>query len=452
MKRNILEKQNIYAIPAGDIWKFPKNKIYIIYAPLGGQLALATENTVKELSEWAEGKIGKESIKKMLSSFQAKGKIPIHQIPESPDDVHQIDILCNYKCNFSCIYCYSAKGRSQKETNFLDIKAVVDYLFKQGRKQKKPYIINFSGGGEPLLSFPLIRKTIEYIHKVADDTQYKYNIGLVTNGSLITPEIIDFLIEKGIDMAVSFEVLPHLQNKERGSYEKVVAGIDLMTEKGYSFGIRTTFTPESVKEMCNIIEEIHNRFPLIKKVVFDIVLAPSLFETPEKLRDYYNTFLLGYYKAKKTAQAYNIHLESVAVETVSMLRDRTCQGKIVLTPSGTISSCARVSSPQETHYPNYIYGNVKDGNVVFDRNVFANILDTHNIYTDSKCFNCFAKWNCGGGCKLFHDSFGEEYNLVRCEFVRKALRLELAHIISFRFGKHTGNTLEEHLRNILQEQ
>lgn len=446
MNTESLLKQNIFAIPAGDIWELPEHSVYVIYAPLGGHLSLATEETVKELVECAEGKVVKESVRKALTAFQATGRVPVHYLPKSPDELYQVDILCNYTCNFKCIYCYSAAGRSQGEVKFEDVKAVADYLFKSGHKQENPYIINFSGGGEPLLSFPLIQKTVEYIHKIADNTEYKYNIGLVTNGSLITPEIIDYFTKWKVDMAVSFEILPDLQNKERGSYEKVAANIDMMLDRKFPFGIRTTFTPESVGRMCEMIEEVHNRFPKLHKVVFDVVLAPSLFENSKQLEDYYDTFLTEYYKAKTIACSYGITLESVAVETLSMVRDRTCEGKIVLTPSGTISSCARVSSPRETQYHNYIYGEVKNGGLAFNNSQFNDILKSHNIYTQPECADCFAKWNCGGGCRLFHDSFSEPFKKVRCEFVKRALRLELLDVLANRFKKQTGHTLESHIR------
>lgn len=449
MATEILLKQNIFAIPAGDMWGLPDHSVYIVYAPLGGHISLATQETVNALVKCAGGEAVDEPIKKVLTSFQAIGNFPVHYLPKSPEELYQIDILCNYTCNFKCIYCYSAAGRSQGEVKFEDVKAVADYLFKSGRKQENPYIINFSGGGEPLLSFPLIQKTVEYIHAIADGTKYRYNIGLVTNGSLITSEIIDYFTKWKVDMAVSFEVLPELQNKERGSYEKVAANIDMMLDRGFPFGIRTTFTPESVGRMCGIIEEIHRRFPKLHKVVFDVVLAPALFENPRQLENYYDTFLTEYYKAKVMAGSYGITLESVAVETLSMVRDRTCEGKIVLTPSGTISSCARVSSPRETQYHNYIYGEIKSGGLAFDDTQFREILNTHNIYTQPECADCFARWNCGGGCRLFHDSFDEEYKKVRCKFARKALRLELANTLANRFEKQTGVTLESHIKKNL---
>lgn len=441
-----LEQKNIFAIPAGEHWGKNPEDIFIIYAPLGGHISLGTADSVAELEKCAAGASTDEAALRALAAFQAPGKVPVHYLPKSPHELYQIDILSNYTCNFKCIYCYSAAGRSTGQIDFDHVKALVDYLFRSGRKQENPYIINFSGGGEPLISFPTIKKTVEYIEEVTCGTDYKYNIGLVTNGSLITPEIIDYLQDHRIDMAVSFEILQRLQDKERGSYDKVAANIDMMLDRGYPFGIRTTFTPESVGCMTEMIEEVHRRFPLLKKVVYDVVLAPSLFDTPADLEKYYDTFINEYYKAKELARGYGITLESIAVETLSMIRDRTCEGKIVLTPMGTVSSCARVSSPKEELYNEYTYGEVRDGRLIFDEEKFRSILNTSNIYTQEMCRDCYARWNCGGGCRLFHHSFRPEFEEVRCNFMRKALKRELINVLSDKFRQNTGRELDEYVK------
>ena len=451
MSHQITIDKDVYAIPVGDMWGVDADRLYILYSPLNGRISLASKDTVTALQACASGKKQDKEMHDALSAFQAKGNVPVHYLPDTPHDLYQIDILANYTCNFKCIYCYSAAGRSKKQIEFEKIKAVIDYLFCSGKEQKNPYIINFSGGGEPLLSFELIKQTVNYIEQVNKDKKYIYNIGLVTNGSLITPEIIDFFQEHRVDMAVSFEILERLQNKERGSYDKVSSNIDMMLERGFPFGIRTTFTPESVSCMCEMIDELAARFPKLKKVVYDTVLAPSLFDSPEELRKYYDTFLDEYWKAKQKGAELGIAVESIEVEMLSLVRDRTCEGKIVLTPMGTISSCARVSSPLEDKYEEYIYGEVKDGVLYFDQQRFANIISQNNIYSQPICEHCFARWNCGGGCRLFHNSFNQDYEAVRCDFVRKALKIQLLKVLSDNYRKSSGIELKEFISDKLSK-
>lgn len=433
-----LTDKNIFAIPVGEAFEKRPDDVCIVYAPLNGNMTLATRKMVEELEQSANGNNQSEEQLKLLQKLTQEGGFPVYRLPKSPHEMFQIDILSNYTCNFKCIYCYSAAGRSSQQAKFEDIKAVIDYLFKSGKKQINPYIINFSGGGEPLLSFPLIQQTISYIHEVTAGTDYRYSLGVVTNGSLLTEDIALYFKENVVDVAVSFEILEDLQNKERGSYDKVSKNIDMLNRLEVPFGIRTTFTLESVTRMSEMVEELHIRYPYLRKVVYDTVLAPALFPTPQDLETYYDNFINGFYAAKALGAKYDILVQSIAVEMLQMVRDRTCQGKIVLTPSGSISSCARVSSPKETLYNEHIYGEIKDGKLLMDEQRFSDIMSECNIYSQEICHNCFAKWNCGGGCRLFNQSFSEPFQQVRCNFVRKAVKKQALIILSERYSNATG--------------
>ena len=336
---------HIYPIPAGDILGYDKDRVFILYAPFSGRIALALPNEVEGLDT-----LDNTKNQNILDSFQAKGEIKIDKIPNQSSDIWQIDILNNYTCNFHCVYCYSAKGRSNKQIEWMKVKVLIDYLFAPGRDLTRPYQINFSGGGEPLMSYDLIKQTVLYIEQINQKAHYPYNLGIVTNGSLIRPDIIDFFTEHQVDMAVSFEIFKDLQNAERGSYDRVVENIDYMLERGYSFGIRTTLTPLSIHRMKAMVEEVATRFPKLKTMVFDVVLDPSLFAQPCELETYYDAFLQGFYEAKSIARQFGIRVESNAVELLGIFRDRYCLGKIVLTPEGSLSVCARVSSPKESQY------------------------------------------------------------------------------------------------------
>ena len=443
---DLLYEKEIYPIPMGALWKVDDERIWMLYAPKKGSMQLVSYDELHKLYEELENNSpGRTTIDDLLGS----PGLPVMYIPETPHELIQIDLLLNYTCNFHCVYCYSAQGRSSQQGRFEDYKAVMDYLFCSGRKQSGPYLITFSGGGEPLMSFPLIKRIVEYTERIADGKGYYYSFGMVSNGSLLTPEIASFLLAHNINIALSFEILEELQNKERGSYEKVAFNIDMLSGMDVPFGVRTTFTMEAVTSMNAMIETVAKRFPKLKHVVFDVVLSPDLFVSPAELDDYYNVFLDNFYRAKELAATYDILLESNAVETRTLLRDRTCEGKIVVTPSGSITNCSRVSSPSETLYEEYVYGRIEDGQVIFDEDKFRRQMAEYNIYTSPECSECFARWNCGGGCRLFHQSFGPDFVPVRCKFVRKALKMELWRTISEKFRKQTGGDLHTFVQSCM---
>lgn len=439
-----LNKKNIFAIPIGDFFDVAKEDLFILYAPLSGQSILVTNEELLKLENSVSSRMFDEECCNLINRMAQKADLPSLMMHEHPNELYQLDILLNYTCNFKCIYCYSAQGRSQKEIDWSNVQSILDYLFDPKREHKRPYAIHFSGGGEPLMSFSLLKKAVEYIE--CHSGKHKYSLGIVSNGSLLTPEIAQYLKEHDIEVAISFEILKELQNKERGQYDKVAANIDMLHNMGVKFGLRTTFTPESVTRMKDMIVELNNRFPYIKTIVFDTVLSTDLFNSPQELARYYKDYITHFYTAKEYAKTLGINIQSIAVETLQILRDRTCEGKIVLTPMGTISACSRISSPLEEFYESNIYGSVENGVVSIDNDKFKSIMAEHNIHTQKMCESCYAKWNCGGGCRLFYQSFPKEYIGSKCEFTKEGLRVELFHMLCERFYASTQQDLKSFIK------
>ena len=407
---------------------------------------LADKEQVQCLDKVAASSEGPEEIVKTFDALVRNANLPVERVRFDTQELYQIDILANNTCNFHCIYCYSAAGRSNTKLRIDQITPLIDYLFDGRHNASAPYAIHFSGGGEPLLSIDIIRQTIDYIESACSHGNgHPYRLGLVTNGSLLTDEIASYLHQKNVEIVISFEILEFLQNKERGSYAQVSANIDSLTQNGIPFSIRTTFTSESVPYMNEMVDTVHRRFPGIRALTFDTVLSADLFRTPKELENYYSDFLDAFYKAREYADPFGIKIMCLPAEPLLLLRDRTCAGKFVLTPEGKISACSRVSSPKEKNYEKYEYGEIREGCLYVDQNRFEAIMKDCNIYSQPMCSDCFAKWNCGGGCRLFHHSFDERFESVRCDFVRNALRRHLFSELSRSFHRATGKKLKEHI-------
>lgn len=446
-----LSENDIYAIPAGDIWNVPQDELYFIYSPLSGHILIARQDELIEIEDVCSGKkTGTDIQNNLLEQFKKEHNLNVYKIPDNHHGITEVDILMNFKCNFKCSYCYSAAGRSSKEVSFEDVKVVVDYLFSPDRSQDNTYRINFSGGGEPLMSFPLIKKAVDYTKEKAKLSSCKYSHGLVTNASLLTSEIIDFIKEEKINLVVSFEVLKEFQDLERGSYDTVARNIDLLLQKECPFGIRATITPLSVHSMKEMVEELQARFPKLKAIVFDTVLSADIFETPEQLSEYYHNFSTEYWSAKEAGAKIGIEVACNAIELAGILRTRACRGKIVLTPDGAISSCARVSSPQEELYDKFVYGKVEDGNLKIDDIKFSEMMEENNIYTRTECQKCYARWNCGAGCWLFSKSFPKEFEAPFCNFTKSSLKKNLYEIISKRHSLVHGEDLWNYVNKQLK--
>ncbi len=99
--------------------------------------------------------------------------------------------------------------------------AVIDFFVDRRRIDSDFLSISYLGGGEPTLSWDIVRQGIERIADELAKTQgIKIFHTIVTNGSRLTPDMVDFLRDHDVLIRVSFEILPDIQALQRGQYER----------------------------------------------------------------------------------------------------------------------------------------------------------------------------------------------------------------------------------------
>ncbi|MCR4925396.1 MAG: radical SAM protein [Clostridiales bacterium] len=135
------------------------------------------------------------------------------QLPlETPFSVH---IFPMFYCNFKCNYClHSLPDEKLKEMNFVRQKMSMDVYKKaiddMAEFNQKLKALIFAGHGEPLL-----HKDIAEMVKYAKQKDVAQRIEIVTNGSLLTNELSDKLIDAGLDrLRVSLQGITSEKYKE----------------------------------------------------------------------------------------------------------------------------------------------------------------------------------------------------------------------------------------------
>jgi len=110
------------------------------------------------------------------------------------------------QCNFRCTYCtYSggyehSRSHSSKSMPLETALKAVDWY---GSFDRADYHIGFYGG-EPLLHFDLITRTIAHAQNTLGHTG-KLTFGLTTNGSLLTDRVVDFLAAHRFETHISID-------------------------------------------------------------------------------------------------------------------------------------------------------------------------------------------------------------------------------------------------------
>jgi len=134
-------------------------------------------------------------------------------------------------------------------------------------------------GGEPLLEFPLLRKAVEYVEATKPGSrQCEYT--LQTNGTLITPEVADYLAARRVETFLSFDgVLPAQDLRARGTYAGLDDKLSWLGRRHREFLARDliislTVTPDNLPNLTGSVKYF------IDKGVQRIKMGPVLTSVP----------------------------------------------------------------------------------------------------------------------------------------------------------------------------
>ena len=166
-------------------------------------------------------------------------------------------IELTFRCNLKCVHCYVTEDTTKEELAFDEITDILDQLHREGCLW-----ICFTGGD------PFMREDFADIYAYAK--RKGFLITIFTNGTLITPEIADFLsleppfsIEipiNGITPA-TFESISRVP----GSFKKALEGIGLIMGKNLPLKLKTkamTLNYHELDKIRDYVEGLGRKFRL----------------------------------------------------------------------------------------------------------------------------------------------------------------------------------------------
>lgn len=160
-------------------------------------------------------------------------------------------------CNLQCVYC-QAQDQSNKPVRMMRpevARAAVDVALQS----PVPKLTFEFQGGEPLLNFPVMYEIIEYTRAHCGTKAVSFT--LVSNLSLLTPEILDKLLEYGVSICTSLDGPAVLHDKNRvaiqgaSSYAMMERGAQLLRSRNYPFSAIQTTTRYSLAYAKEIVRE-----------------------------------------------------------------------------------------------------------------------------------------------------------------------------------------------------
>ncbi|NTU53318.1 MAG: SPASM domain-containing protein [Chlorobiaceae bacterium] len=209
--------------------------------------------------------------KKLLRELEEKGLI--HTVANSGDLEKRLGrwkstsmcgttlhiVVATRRCNLQCDYCHaSASGADSSGEDLAPEmgRRITDFILATPASQ---LTIEFQGG-EPFLNFAAIRDVIEYAEAQAPKVGKKVAFAIVSNFTLLSPDILSFVEQHDISLCTSVDGPPALHDLHRhfpsgkGSHDLVRSNLELAAGRLKSIGVLTVLSNQSLKHYREIID------------------------------------------------------------------------------------------------------------------------------------------------------------------------------------------------------
>jgi uncharacterized protein len=378
-----------------------------------------------------------------LARVQAIGEVDAPRmevpriIPLAPMPVTTVVLNVTNQCNLSCTYCYeygedkivdTENGRQPKFMSEETAQQSVEFMLREAGDNKLAHITFF--GGETLLNFPVLVKTIAYARRRAAEVGKDVDFSLTTNATLLKPEIIEFLAEERIGVTISIDGPKEVQDKFRvfhngaGSYDVVAPKIKELIKRHRTrpIGARVTLTSGSM-DVTRIYRHLTEEIGFWEVGFAPVTTSPTRGHAIsdggyDQMLDQFRALAEEFLEA---SVANRHHGFSNVKETLEELHKGVSKaypcgaglGLLGVSTDGHVALCHRFAG-SDAHG----LGTVQDG---LDRSAQVAFLEKHHIANKTDCQRCWARPLCSGGCyHEAHTRYGDTglANLHYCEWIR----------------------------------
>lgn len=278
-------------------------------------------------------------------------------------------------CNLGCVYCQANNGMTCSNT-FMSREIAEKAVDIALQSPEKNLTFEFQGG-EPLLNFDIIKTIVEYAENNKGEHHFSYSI--VSNLTLLTEEILDYLIDKkfGISTSIDGHQILHDHNRPfkngTGSFCTVSERLCEIHNRGAHIGAIETTTRSSLSYPKEIIDTY------VKLGFTSIFLRPltplgkalaswdSIGYTPEEFLKFYREALQEIIRINKSGiflreEHATIFLRKIAGEGINYMELRSpCGGgigQIAYYCDGRIFTCDEGRMLAEMGDNSFYLGNV----------------------------------------------------------------------------------------------
>ena len=348
-----------------------------------------------------------------------------------------VSVILGMECNFACRYCYEGAQKGQLAMSDATVEQLVAYLQERFGPEKQKLHLDFYGG-ETLLYKKRIVQIARQLKPFVEARGGVFSFNLVTNGSLLTPKVVEELTPLGLDgVKVTVDGPPDIHNHFRpfksgeGSFDIIVknlASVSSMT----NIRLGGNYTIDNYRHFVSVLDLLAERGvtpDVVERVNFNPVM-----QVKDKIA------------LNEYAGGCSGLQEPWLVEAGPFIREEVMKRGYTIAELGPSPCAVEVNDAFTVHYDGSIYkcavlvgheryriGNVENG--VDDEGGLQRHCLGH-WQRDENCRQCRYLPMCFGGCRYMTYQQDGHMKNVDCkkEFLDATLETTLLQELKYRYG------------------
>jgi uncharacterized protein len=350
----------------------------------------------------------------LLNNIKKK-RIPLKTFTNS----FSLDLIIATSCNFRCKYCYAlSEGtngfyglpeqfmseKNAKKSIDISINKLINIISKS--KKKDGMFDLFITGGEPLLNYEVVVSSILYLDKKIELLKKKginitRSIEIATNGSLMTPEIMNFLKKTNVQIAITLDGIMHDSRRPmkngKPTSKIIINNIDKLIKNDNIIKLQSII-PLGNKEYLNALFLYYKKLGYLEKIKRIHVIPESrpihktyisdeiYFPNEKDLTNYSNELM-------RLSKKYNLDIKNYHGRLIRSIniggfahRCPIALFKYAIAPNGNVYPCNQLMNIEK-----YKMGNISDG--IMDINII-NVFKKRVVFKVEPCSKCLFQTIC----------------------------------------------------------
>lgn len=339
-----------------------------------------------------------------------------------------ITIAPTLSCNFNCPYCFENRrpGAMSEEVKQLALGFIDSKLTPGVEKLEMTWY-----GGEPLLQFSIIKAMCEQITEWCDRRGIECKMGIITNGYLLTEEIVETLEVFGISVQITLDGLRENHDKRRylanggATFDRIFDNLKLFNGRNVDLYIRMNVDSENRPDyelLCQKVSNLNNPRAIVYPSVTEDV--NERIESRQELyldNDEYNFFVAE----SRRRGLFDERVKDVPISNdVSEIPDNRsyfCAAELdnsyVIDELGNVYKCWNEIGREHPCF------NLRDVDEI-DYPSLLNYMGD-DPFDDAQCVECEFLPICFGGCKYHKVNFKRHF----CAYTSESIRAYIDDVI-----------------------